>query len=227
MIRNAVGVMLLGAAFAAGCANQLNNPFKDSGAASRAEETTPSATYYTSRDDGARPPPLRREGRGTTAYYESGTVTHWPVWFEDPFEDKGNDRTDPADRDAPDNRFALNGADVLAGFYSPLRFAVNGFGLPFSAIVQPPGWLMASDGKLSRQALGYDHDSNYAILATEPPDTNNLNRRRDLSMSNHAAADAMNGAAPTEAAPASDSAKANPPSGDYQIESLNGTAPRS
>jgi hypothetical protein len=34
--------------------------------------------------------------------------------------------------------------------------------LPVSAVVTPPCMLMESDGQLSRQALGYDHDATRA-----------------------------------------------------------------
>lgn len=160
----------------AACA-QLNNPFKDSAAYSRDEMATPSTTEYAQTRHG-QAPMMRRSWTGSDVYYENGTVTHWPIWFEDPFQEKGNDVTDPADRDAPDNRFAWNAADYLHIVYGPSRYLLNLFGLPFSAVLQPPGWVMASDGRISKGLVWYDHDSTYAKPTDEPPDYNDLSRTR-------------------------------------------------
>ncbi|MCK6456615.1 MAG: hypothetical protein L6Q92_08820 [Phycisphaerae bacterium] len=166
------------AGVAAGCA-QLNNPFKDSAAYSRPLMTTPSADAYLSSDTRA-PAMAQRHWRASDVRHENGTVTHWPIWFEDPFVDKGNGVTDPADRDAPDNEFAWNGADYLHIGYGPGRWMLNLFGLPFSAVAQPPGCLMASNGRLDKGLLGYDHDARYARPTDEPPDYNDLSRARTL-----------------------------------------------
>jgi hypothetical protein len=80
---------------------------------------------------------------------QSGTVTHWPLWWEDPFVDRGSE----------DGQFALTGEDYIAFPYGLGRFILNTMAFPVSAAVTPPGTIMASDGVVSRQALGYDHDA--------------------------------------------------------------------
>lgn len=77
-----------------------------------------------------------------------GRVVHWPLWFEDPFVDRGATYS---------NR--LGWEDWAAAPYCYGRFLVNGVGLPVSMVMQPPWMLMESDGRLSRQVLGYDHDA--------------------------------------------------------------------
>ncbi len=195
---------LVGAAWLATACNQLNNPFKDSTAYTREELTTPSANDYLARNEPA-PGMARRNFPQSDVYHESGLVTHWPLWTEDPFEYKGNDATDPNDRDAPDNVFAWNGADFLHIAYGPGRFLLNLAGLPVSAVLQPPGMPMASDGRIGQWFGQYDYDSEYAKPGDEPPDYNDLHRTRyDARRAISAAtpADAASGEAPP-AAPAS------------------------
>lgn len=102
---------------------------------------------------------VEREGRtrtwepiSTTA--EDGSVQHWPLYFEDPFEDKGHGRTGA-------DHYRLGWEDWLAMAYGYPRYTINWMFLPVSAIVQPPWQLMRSDGELSKQALGYDHDAEH------------------------------------------------------------------
>ncbi|MFO0972009.1 MAG: hypothetical protein U1A27_01025 [Phycisphaerae bacterium] len=215
MASGACGAAAMLLAALSGC-TQLNNPFRDSGADSRSHETTPSAAYYTAHADAA-PPPMRRAIPPARAYYENGAVTHWPVWFEDPFEDKGNSLTGSADHDAPDNEFALNAADILHGGYGPGRLMLNIFGLPFSAIAQPPGWVMASDGKLSPHVLGYDHDSTYAKRGAEAPDRNDVNRTRDWAMRDMPAMRISVDGESAPAAPATGAAQPAAPSGADEV----------
>ncbi len=91
-----------------------------------------------------------------------GAVAHFPLWFQDPFEDRGS----------MDGQFAWTYADYLAMPYGLSRFILNGIALPISAVVHPPVPAMVSDGVLSRQALGYDHDADWrpGIPASIPPD---------------------------------------------------------
>lgn len=156
-----------------GCSH-VNDPFKDSSASIDAEMTTASAEGFKGKREFYLP--LSRRGETTVAYYENGAVTHWPLWFEDPFEDKGNDVTDPNDRDAPDNHFAWNWVDYLHTAYGPGRFFfINGVLWPASAVVTPPGTLMESDGRIDRNLGGYDHDAKRSDSASrEPPDGNHL-----------------------------------------------------
>jgi hypothetical protein len=80
-------------------------------------------------------------------------VPHWSLWFEDPFEDKGDG----------DGKSAWTYADYLAMFYSAGRFGLNTFCTPVSAIVVPPGAMLVSDG-----VVGKNHD---AALGKSPNPT--------------------------------------------------------
>src|SRR6185295_8659407 len=71
----------------AGCA-QLNDPYKDSAGAIHVELTTPSAAGFEGRTEFGRP--FRRDWEPVHADVPRGDVSHWPLWWEDPFEDKGN-----------------------------------------------------------------------------------------------------------------------------------------
>ncbi|MBX3396659.1 MAG: hypothetical protein KF841_14960 [Phycisphaerae bacterium] len=179
---------LLAAAFVGivgGCSH-VNDPFKDSSASIDVELTTASAEGFKGKREFYSP--LARRGETTVAYYENGAVTHWPLWFEDPFEDKGNDVTDPNDRDAPDTHFAWNWVDYLHTAYGPGRFFfVNGLLWPASAVVTPPGTLMESDGRIDRNFAGYDHDARRSDSASrEPPDGNHLSPDSTLRISDGA-----------------------------------------
>src|SRR5262249_10271095 len=98
------------------------------------------------------------------------------LWFEDPFEYKGNGITDPNNRDAPDNTFRWNGADYLAIAYSPARMALNLGAMPLQIFPEPPGMLMESNGKIQKWFGLYNYDNGYAKPGDEPPDYNDLNR---------------------------------------------------
>ncbi|MBN1344347.1 MAG: hypothetical protein JXQ73_16790 [Phycisphaerae bacterium] len=139
------GLVLLFVAGMAGCAHAIN-PFADEGVP-KDEMTT--ASERVARDASATPVIRKRQWEQTTTSYPSGAVVHWPLWFEDPFEDKGSE----------DGKFAWTAEDYLAMPYSCARLLLNTIGWPVSAVVTPPGTPMVSDGRLSRQALGMDHDA--------------------------------------------------------------------
>lgn len=170
--------------FATGCAH-LNNPYEDSSAMIDEEMTTPSTQTYLA---GGAPTgrPFGRTWSSSQVLYTNGAVTHWPLWFEDPFEDKGNGYQPVADRDAPDNVFCWNWVDYLHIGYGPGRELVNIAGYPASAAVTPPGTLMESDGRLSKGLLGYDHDAQRADSATrEPPHVHPVDRRDHTDEEHH------------------------------------------
>jgi hypothetical protein len=171
--------ILLAVAAAGGCAH-LNNPWVDSGAAIDQEMTTPSTEGYLSRagQAGAEAQP-QRDWPQSRVSCENGAVSHWPLWFEDPFEDKGNSFKPKTDRDAPDREFAWNWVDYLHIPYSPGRMIfVNTVGLPISAVVTPPGTLMESDGHIEKGLVWYDHDAKRSDSAIrEPPDVNILKKQ--------------------------------------------------
>ncbi len=160
--------MLSIALLVAGCASQINDPFRDEGAAARVEMTTPAAAAYLAMDEPIEQ--THRDSPDGVVYYHRTGVTHWPLWFENPVIEKGNDPLDPNDRDAADQTFAVNCNDFLAAPYNYLRMAAN-FGLwPISAIVTPPGTVMVSDGRLGPDLLGnYNHDAARSSAGVEPP----------------------------------------------------------
>jgi len=164
----------------AGCAH-VNNPWVDSGAAINSEMTTASTEGYRAGAGAAGPlHQSQRQWSRSEVRQENGAVSHWPLWFEDPFEDKGNAYKAPADRDAPDVEFAWNGLDYLHIPYGPGRMIfVNTAAWPISAAVTPPGTLMESDGHVDKGLVWYDHDAKRADSAVrEPPDVNVINKAR-------------------------------------------------
>jgi hypothetical protein len=169
--------MLVCGLFIAGCA-QVNNPWKDSSVAINQDMTTPSADAY-SKDRAEFAAETRRTWSPSSVEFHNGSVTHWPLWFEDPFEDRGNTdvpmKCPDAERDLPDNVFAWNWVDYFDMAYGPARQVLNIVGWPVSAIVTPPGTLMESDGRISKGLLGWDHDAKRACPDREPPDVAMLN----------------------------------------------------
>jgi len=104
--------------------------------------STPSAEGVLSAE---HPPAIRhRETEPSEAPSVAGEVPHFPLWWEDPFEDKGDG----------DATFAWTWADYVALPYAPGRFLLNTTALPVSAVVTPPGTSMVSDG-----FVGRDHDA--------------------------------------------------------------------
>ncbi|MFQ5429853.1 MAG: hypothetical protein ACE5E1_06035 [Phycisphaerae bacterium] len=170
---------LEGLAFAlvlvAGCSH-LNNPYKDSSAAIEGDMTTASAEGYKGKAE--FPPVGRRNWAAATVYLENGATSHWPLWFEDPFEDKGNRWHAVADCDEPDNRFVREWTDYFHMVYGPARMLLNIGAYPISMAVQPPGTLMESDGRIDARLGFYDHDAKRSNrTAREPPDVNAINKK--------------------------------------------------
>lgn len=151
------------------CGNQVNNPWKDSSEVVNPQMTTPNREIYA-----AAPMAEIRHRPGTPSEftYATGEVTHWPEWFADPFNDKGNDETTEGDREVIDTRFAVNAVDYAHIAYGPARMLLNIAGFPVSAIVDHPGKLQASDARLSPQTFGrVDHDHrNVQRGEVDPPD---------------------------------------------------------
>jgi len=170
MMRIRIAAIAICAAPFGACAH-VNDPYKDSSTSIDPEMTTASAEGHAGKSEFYVP--LHRRGTTTAVLYENGSVTHWPLWFEDPFEDKGNDPThpEPPYRDAADNTFTLNWVDYLHTGYGPARFLLNTVLWPVSAVVTPPGTLLESDGRISKGLAGYDHDAKHSNPDTrEPPD---------------------------------------------------------
>ncbi|GMV98633.1 MAG: hypothetical protein AMXMBFR83_29820 [Phycisphaerae bacterium] len=94
-------------------------------------------------------------------------VPHYPLWWEDPFEDQGD----------KDGQFAWTWQDYLAMPYSYARMHLNTVGWPISAIVDPPGRAMLSDGSIgpdrphdARPGHGPDPTAGPADFGIEAPD---------------------------------------------------------
>lgn len=133
----------------AGCAH-VPNQFREDGPATAENSGSPTA-----RDVFARYQPdaaMIRDWPKIEIAADPGGVTHWPLYFEDPFEDKGAGRRDP-------NKYYIGWEDYVALPYCFARYTLNWIAVPASMIVQPPWSVMESDGELSKQALGYDHDA--------------------------------------------------------------------
>lgn len=146
----AVGIL------AAGGCSELINPFVDD-----VPETGEVATASVAGIRRADAAPVMRE-RGFAPAYASaqdGTVSHWPLWWEDPFVDRGSE----------DDRFAWTKEDYLGIPYGLGRSLVNTMGWPISVVVTPPFTVMGSDGVVSRQALRYDHDAARLPGGLAPP----------------------------------------------------------
>lgn len=122
------------------------NPWRDD-AIARDAWTTPSRDGVLADD---REPVIRhRDVAASEVPVARESVPHKPLWWEDPFEDKGDG----------DGRFAVTYADYLAMPYGLGRYIVNALGWPISAVVTPPETAMVSDGRISEGGLGPDHDA--------------------------------------------------------------------
>jgi len=151
-------VMGISVILTSGC-QLMVNPFRDE-LAGRQEITTASV-------DGARaaitaPTVRQRDYAAFELQPENEGITHGPLYFEDSSEDKGSD----------DGRFAWTGEDYLHLFYWRGRFLVNTVFFPVSAVATPPWTVMESDGRISRQSLGFDYDAERRIepAVAEPVD---------------------------------------------------------
>lgn len=184
----AAGLLLAGAGL--GC-TYVPNQFKEDGPSTTAQWDSP-----TVQDLKARFEPSAQRNREWAATYvsaENGAVDHLPLYFEDPFVDKGDGRTDETD---PNNVYRSGWEDDVAMPYGLARFTANWLLLPVSAIVTTPWTVMESDGMLSRQLLGYDHDAErtpHHIFEPGPPPP--------IELSTPAAATAAPTSAPTEQSP--------------------------
>jgi hypothetical protein len=140
--------LVVGLALVAGCseAGPGVDGFHDD-SIPRSEWTTPSAEYV--RASGVEASKRSRDWEPSHVDLEPMGSPHWPLWWEDPFEDKGS----------TDGQFCATYEDIIAAPYSVGRYLVNTMFWPASVIVTPPGTVMISDGYLSKQILGYDHDA--------------------------------------------------------------------
>jgi hypothetical protein len=137
----------------AGCAH-IPDYYREDGPSATANWDTPTVTAVrASYEPAAR---KHRDWEPTIVHTERGAVAHWPLYFEDPFEDQGHGRTDATH---PHNVYHRGWEDCLAAPYGFARFTANWLLLPVSAIVTPPWTVMESDGKTSKQLIWHDHDA--------------------------------------------------------------------
>lgn len=116
------------------------NPWNDDSIGSEAW-TTPSAEGFRSAK---AEPATRHRNIEETNINRSAGVPHYPLWWEDPFEDKGD----------MDGRYAWTWQDYFAAPYSFGRYILNTIGMPASVVLTPPATPMVSDG-----VVGRDHDA--------------------------------------------------------------------
>lgn len=151
LVKTVFGSLLL--ATACGC-QLFPNFYREDGPAVTMQLDSPTAADVKARFSAREVP--RRDWPATTATPTSGIVEHYPLYMEDPFVDKGHGRTDETH---PGDVYRLGWEDWVAFPYSPARFTGNWIMLPVSFLVTPACTVMESDGHVSKQALGYDHDA--------------------------------------------------------------------
>lgn len=127
----------------AGCSSPPHvNPWVDD-AIPDSEWSTPSRDGVLAAERGGTLR-VRPEAEGKQGPYVKGEVPHFPLYWEDPFTDKGDG----------DDYFAWTYADYIAMPYVVGRYMLNGIAVPVSMIVHPPGTSMVSDG-----VVGANHDT--------------------------------------------------------------------
>ena len=112
-----IGAAALAMCFALGACQHVENPFRD--------ETIPADAITTAtatgiRQHGAEPAYAQRNWPRQVVVCHSGMVTHWPLWWEDPFEDMGSD----------DHQFAWTWEDGVALPACIGRWMINTAGFP-------------------------------------------------------------------------------------------------
>lgn len=128
-----------------GCA-QFNNPFRDPYASN--------ATYTTASVEGFRATPgkphaTRRFETDIVVPAEPVVVTHGPLYFDDPCEERGSEN----------GEFRWGADDYLFFATWRLRFLGNVAALPVNLVITPPWRVMESDGELSPNWFGERHDA--------------------------------------------------------------------
>ncbi len=145
------GFLLTALTLLAGCAH-VPNPWVEDGPATREPWESPSARDVL-QHHAAAAHTKPRWSQPLTLAAADGSVTHWPLYFEDPFVDKGHGRSGL-------NKYHLGWEDVVASVYGYARHTLNWLLIETSLVVEPPWTLMVSDGELSRQPLGLvNHDA--------------------------------------------------------------------
>lgn len=135
-----------------GC-HRIENQFVQDGPSS--DVTLDSATVQDLRNRGTAPEHQRERNWEKNRFaLHSGAVHHGPLYFQDPFEDKGTGHQNSAG----EPEYRMGWEDLVAAPYGFSRFTLNWLLSPVSMVVNPPWQTTESDGQLSKQLLGYDHD---------------------------------------------------------------------
>ncbi len=113
------------------------------------EDSIPATQYGTASSNviceaNVQPVVRQRDFAATNAPNAPYDVPHYPLWWEDPFEDQGDN----------DQNFAWTWQDYLHMPYGLGRFILNTIGTPASMLVTLPGTPMVSDG-----IVGKVHDA--------------------------------------------------------------------
>jgi hypothetical protein len=117
------------------------NPWADDSVPARCCETP---SYQGVMKAGHEPTVRHRDVSPVEAPLVDGQVPHYPLYWEDPFEDKGDQN----------DTYAWTWQDYVVMPYGLGRFILNTIAWPVSAVVTPPGTPMVSDG-----VIGRDHDA--------------------------------------------------------------------
>ena len=113
-----VTLTLFGGLGAIGC-GAIHNPFSETGPAAREAWDSPTGMDIETR---MQPAEARSRGWKESEFVgERGTAIHGPIYFEDPFVDKGTDRQDSGAKAHPHNKYYIDWEDFVALPYSPAR----------------------------------------------------------------------------------------------------------
>lgn len=135
--------VLIALSLAATACNQppAVNPWMDDSIGPQAW-TTPSEQGVLAA--GRSPAVRQRGGPPQDLILPRSSVPHYPLWWQDPFIDKGDG----------DGRFAWTWQDYVGMPYGLGRFILNTIAVPASVVVHPPGTSWVSDGVVEG-----DHDA--------------------------------------------------------------------
>jgi len=141
-----VAAALAGTVLSAGCAQKIERLRQEACAPDEVTTASVTAVRAAAREIAAP----RRPYAEVKVQTEDGTVTHAPLYFEDPYEDV----------ESEEYCVVWSPGDYLHSWlYGPGRCLVNTIFFPVSVAVDPPWARMASDGYPSRTVAWWKHDA--------------------------------------------------------------------
>lgn len=146
LLRAGRWVLVLGIAFGTGGCHLMVNPYTDE-IAMAPPVTTPSAEQAQAAQVAVTV--TQRDYDLAEVRAKDGSVTHGPLYFEDPVEDRGSE----------DGRFAWGGEEYTYFIHGPGCYLLKVVLFPVSTVVTPPWVTMVSDGHVSQRTWRMDHDS--------------------------------------------------------------------